>query len=69
MTDKKPPLIVVLGPTASGKSSLGIALAQQFHGEIVSADSRQVYRHLNIGTAKVTAQEQAFSAASPLRHC
>ncbi len=59
MMDKKPPLIVVLGPTASGKSSLGIALAQKFHGEIISADSRQVYRRLNIGTAKVTAQEQA----------
>ena len=59
MMDKKPPLIAVLGPTASGKSSLGIALAQRFHGEIVSADSRQVYRSLDIGTAKVTAQEQA----------
>ena len=59
MMDKKPPLIVVLGPTASGKSSLGIALARRFHGEIVSADSRQVYRSLDIGTAKVTAQEQA----------
>ncbi|GAC1355949.1 MAG: tRNA (adenosine(37)-N6)-dimethylallyltransferase MiaA [Ktedonobacteraceae bacterium] len=58
--DRKPPLIVVLGPTASGKSSLGIALAQRFHGEIVSADSRQVYRGLDIGTAKVTAEEQAL---------
>lgn len=54
----KPPLIVVLGPTASGKSSLAIALAQRFNGEIVSADSRQVYRRLDIGTAKVTPQEQ-----------
>ncbi len=60
MMDMKPPLIVVLGPTASGKSSLGIALAQRFHGEIVSADSRQVYRGLNIGTAKVTTEEQAL---------
>ena len=60
MMNKKPPLIVVLGPTASGKSSLSIALAQRFHGEIVSADSRQVYRRLNIGTAKVTAQERAL---------
>lgn len=59
MIDTKPPLIVVLGPTASGKSALGIALAQHFHGEIVSADSRQVYRGLDIGTAKVTAEEQA----------
>lgn len=55
-----PPLIVVLGPTASGKSSLGIVLAQRFSGEIVSADSRQVYRQLDIGTAKVTPQEQAL---------
>ena len=50
----------MLGPTASGKSSLGIVLAQRFSGEIVSADSRQVYRQLDIGTAKVTPQEQAL---------
>ena len=56
----KPKLIVVLGPTASGKSALGIALAQHFHGEIVSADSRQVYRGLDIGSAKVTLEEQAM---------
>src|SRR5579859_974102 len=55
-----PPLIVVLGPTASGKSALSIELARHFHGEIVSADSRQVYRGLDIGTAKVTHQEQAL---------
>lgn len=54
------PLIVVLGATASGKSALGIALAQHFHGEIVSADSRQVYRGMDIGTAKVTPQERAL---------
>src|SRR5579863_1066316 len=56
---KLPPLIVVLGATASGKSALGIELARRFGGEIVSADSRQVYRGLDIGTAKVTPQEQA----------
>ncbi len=60
MIDTKPPLVVVLGPTASGKSALGIALAQHFQGEIVSADSRQVYCRLNIGTAKVTIEEQAL---------
>jgi tRNA dimethylallyltransferase len=60
MSDTLPPLIVVLGPTASGKSALGIALAQRFQGEIVSADSRQVYRGLDIGTAKVTPEEQSL---------
>ena len=60
MKHNKPHLVVVLGPTASGKSSLGIALALHFNGEIVSADSRQVYRGLDIGTAKVTAEEQAL---------
>jgi tRNA dimethylallyltransferase len=53
-------LIVVLGPTASGKSALGISLAQRFSGEIVSADSRQVYRGMDIGTAKVTPEERAL---------
>jgi tRNA dimethylallyltransferase len=51
---------VILGPTASGKSALGIALAQRYQGEIVSADSRQVYRGLDIGTAKVTPEERAL---------
>lgn len=60
MKQRTPPLIVVLGPTASGKSALGIALAQRFNGEIISADSRQVYRGLDIGTAKVTPEEQAL---------
>jgi tRNA dimethylallyltransferase len=60
MNEPLPPLIVVLGPTASGKSTLGIELAQHYHGEIVSADSRQVYRGLDIGTAKVTPREQAL---------
>lgn len=55
-----PPLAVILGPTASGKSTLGIRLAQHFDGEIVSADSRQVYRDLDIGTAKVSTEEQAL---------
>jgi tRNA dimethylallyltransferase len=55
-----PKLIVILGPTASGKSALGIALALRWQGEIVSADSRQVYRGLDIGTAKVTPTERAL---------
>lgn len=51
-------LIVILGPTASGKSALGIRLAQQLGGEIVVCDSTQVYRHFDIGTAKVPLVEQ-----------
>lgn len=44
--------IIVIGPTASGKSNIAIALAKKYHGEILSADSRQIYRHLDIGTGK-----------------
>lgn len=54
----KPPLVVVLGYNAVGKSALAIRLAKEFEGEIVSADSRQVYKHLDIGTAKVTPKER-----------
>lgn len=52
MIDNKPKIIVITGPTASGKSSLAIDLAQFFQGEIVNADSMQVYCGMNIGTAK-----------------
>ena len=51
-------IIVIVGPTASGKSALAIKLAKKFNGEIVSADSRQVYRGMDIGTGKVTETEQ-----------
>lgn len=50
-------LIVILGPTASGKSALGVKLAKNFHGVVLSADSRQVYRGMDKGTAKITTQE------------
>jgi tRNA dimethylallyltransferase len=53
-----PRLVVVLGPTASGKSSLGIRFAEKLGGEILVCDSTQVYRHFDIGTAKVPAAEQ-----------
>ena len=53
-----PRLVVVLGPTASGKSALGIHLAKKLAGEILVCDSTQVYRHFDIGTAKVPAAEQ-----------
>lgn len=52
-------LIVILGPTASGKSAVGLELARQIGGEIICADSRTVYRHMDIGTAKPSAEEQA----------
>ena len=55
----KTKLIVVAGPTAVGKTALGIELAERFNGEIISGDSQQVYRQLNIGTAKATPEEQA----------
>jgi tRNA dimethylallyltransferase len=55
-----PLLLVILGPTASGKSALAIALAQQFDGEIVSCDSVAVYRHFEIGTAKPSQAERAL---------
>lgn len=57
----KSKIVVVLGPTASGKSDLGIFLARKFDGEIISADSRQVYRGMNIGTGKVTKKEQRLA--------
>jgi len=52
------PLIAVVGPTGSGKSALGIDLAQRFDGEIINADSMQFYRGMDIGTAKVTLDER-----------
>ncbi len=50
-------VLVIVGPTASGKSALGIRLAKKFKGEVISADSRQVYKGLNVGTGKVTKTE------------
>ncbi len=53
-----PPLVIILGPTGVGKTSLAIALALRLKGEIVGADSRQIYRYMDIGTAKPTAEQQ-----------
>ena len=50
----QPKLVVITGPTASGKTALGVALAQRLGGEVVSADSMQIYRGMDIGTAKPT---------------
>jgi len=59
LTGNYRPLIIILGPTAVGKTKLSIQLAKRLNGEIIGADSRQIYRHMNIGTAKPTTQEQA----------
>lgn len=67
----KPNLVVILGPTASGKTRLAIQLAKQFNGEIVCADSRTIYRGMDIGTSKPNAKEQRtikhrlFDSAKP----
>lgn len=53
----KPKVVAVVGTNASGKSALGIRLAKQFEGEIISADSRQVFRGLDLGSGKVTTEE------------
>lgn len=53
----KPPLIILTGPTAVGKTALSIALAKAVNGEIISADSMQVYRHMDIGSAKIKPEE------------
>ena len=55
----KKPLIILTGPTSVGKTALSIKLAKAVNGEIISADSRQVFRHLDLGTGKVTAEEMA----------
>ena len=55
----KPKVVVIGGPTASGKTALSLAVARRFGGEVISADSMQIYRGLDVGTAKATAAEQA----------
>lgn len=57
MLQNKKTLIVIAGPTASGKTELSIKLAKKINGEIISGDSMQVYKHLDIGTAKITKDE------------
>jgi len=72
---RKMPLVVILGPTASGKSALGVALAKKFNGEVVSADSRQIYRGLDVGTGKITPKEMRgiphhlLNIADPRKQC
>ena len=52
MGKNKPKIVIILGPTASGKTDMALALAKKFNGEIINADSKQIYRDLDIGTAK-----------------
>jgi len=55
---EKPKLVVIYGPTASGKTALSIDVARRLETEIISADSRQIYRYLDIGTGKITEEEK-----------
>jgi tRNA dimethylallyltransferase len=58
LNDARPTIVVLVGPTASGKTAVSLPLAELIHAEIISADSRQIYRHLDIGTAKPTPRER-----------
>ena len=57
MKSEKQPLVILTGPTAVGKTALSIALAKRIQGEIISADSMQVYRGMDIGSAKILPEE------------
>lgn len=73
MPKNKPKIIAIVGPNASGKSEIAVRLAKKFNGEVVSADSRQVYRGMDIGTGKITKKEMQgiphhlLDVASPKR--
>lgn len=73
MNHSKPKVLVILGPTASGKSDLAVELAKKFNGGIISADSRQVYKGLDLGSGKITKSEMKgikhhlLDVASPKR--
>ncbi len=56
--ERKKPLVVVLGATAVGKTAMSLRIAKLFNGEIISADSRQIYKYMDIGTDKVTQAQQ-----------
>ena len=69
----KKPLVVLTGPTAVGKTKASIGLAKAIGGEIISADSMQVYRHMDIGSAKITRSEMSGrskrTASASDHHC
>ena len=65
MSSSKPyNCVIILGPTAVGKTAIGVAVARAFNGEIISADSRQTYRHLDIGSGKDLADYAASEAGA-----
>lgn len=69
MTDtEKTPLLVILGPTAVGKTAFSVELAAMLNAEIISGDSMQFYRYMNIGTAKIRPAETLSAAGKPVRH-
>lgn len=61
MKKVQPKIIVILGPTASGKSDVAIQLAREFNGEVISVDSRQIYRGMDIGSGKITPKERKMA--------
>ncbi|MEX1051877.1 MAG: isopentenyl transferase family protein [Patescibacteria group bacterium] len=65
MTNSKRKIVAVVGPTGSGKTAMALALAKEFNGVIISADSRQVYRGLNIGTNKEPVPQELIDIAEP----
>ena len=56
-SNKKKPMVILTGPTAVGKTALSIELAKRIHGAVISADSMQVYKHMDIGSAKIMPEE------------
>ena len=58
---EKPKIVVICGPTASGKTALGIEVANKMNGQIISCDSMQIYKKMNIGTAKPTEEERKMA--------
>ena len=61
MNPHAPKILVIVGPTASGKTRMAVELAQRHNGEVISADSMQIYRTMDIGTAKPTPEEMGAS--------
>ncbi|MBW2469934.1 MAG: tRNA (adenosine(37)-N6)-dimethylallyltransferase MiaA, partial [Deltaproteobacteria bacterium] len=57
-TTAKPKIVIICGPTGIGKTAVAVDLAQRFKGQIIGADSMQIYKYMNIGTAKPTAEER-----------